>query len=136
MSKETAAPFIFAFILFHLFIDWSGMGEGAGRIVGRIASYSGILLGGVAYLIMRYSVLGHLMSVDQQTGDLQFDALLLGKALYHYLQIVVAPFFTISPVHEFSTAGEVTDLGAWLAVVLAFCATLLLILKRSTATAT
>lgn len=133
MSKETAAPFLFVIILFHLFVDSNGMGESVGRIGGRVATYSGILLGGVAYLILRYSALGYLMAADHQTGDVQIDPLLLGKVLYHYLQIVVVPFFTISPVHELSAEGDISDLGAWLAIILALCATILVILRKSRA---
>ncbi len=100
MSKEMAASVLFSLLLFHLFLDWSGYRDKISGFSTRMATYSGIFLGGLGYVFMRYLALGYLVSTSD-ASPASSDFLLLAKALYHYLQIVIFPFFTISPVHEF-----------------------------------
>ena len=129
MSKEMAASFLFSLLLFHLFLDWSGYRDKIGGFSTRMATYSGIFLGGLGYVFMRYLALGYLVSTSD-ASPASSDFLLLAKALYHYLQIVIFPFFTISPVHEFRSQGS-TDFGTWLAVFLVAVAILAAVMKKS-----
>ncbi|WP_457665834.1 tetratricopeptide repeat protein [Thiolapillus sp.] len=129
MSKEMAASFLFSLLLFHLFLDWSGYREKIGGFSMRMATYLGILLGGLGYVFIRYLALGYLVNT-KDASPAPSDFLLLAKALYHYLQIIIFPFVTISPVHEFGNQGS-TDFGTWLTIFLVVVAILAAITKRS-----
>lgn len=79
------------------------------------ALYACLALTVVAYLGLRHAALGFLYRSDTQivAGDLLSHALLVGKTLGCYLQLLLFPFGQVAPVHPAITPIALNDLSAW-----------------------
>jgi len=89
---------------------------------GHIQSYLAILLGGVIYLVFRYSVLGYfLQPVVVERGDIGNalqHVLLVGMSVFEYLKLIFLPFGNLTPAHQLSLPIGNLSAQAWSGIII------------------
>lgn len=97
--------------------------------------HAAVLLGGLAYLGVRYLSLGYLVLPSPsaiQSGNLLQHALLVVKSLGEYLRLVLWPYGSLSPIHFSQLPVSTGEAAAWsMLLVLGLLVYGLVVLLRS-----
>lgn len=85
-------------------------------------TYIALVLGGIVYLVLRYSVLGHLLEPGAvERGDIgnaiQHIAL-VGLSISQYLLLIFYPFGSLSPSHMVTIPVSLSNPQAWTGLLL------------------
>lgn len=142
MSKEMAATFPGIYLLVRMaYLPEQGSLPSRCRALmadGSMAVFAVLILGGVAYLGLRFSALGYVQQPFDETivsahfGSALQHLLLVGKTAGTYLLYSIAGGSYISPVHYQVFPLPLDDTGAWAGVVgvsILLLGSLVLILK-------
>ena len=104
---------------------------------GHGQTYIALVLGGIVYLVLRYSVLGHLLvpgAVERSDiGNTIQHIALIGLSLSQYLLLIFYPFGSLSPSHMVTIPVSLSNPKAWaglLLLVFAIAVTLVQHLRR------
>jgi VanZ family protein len=118
LCKEMAVAFVPVLALWQWVApDRAGSADGKRKRDDQLLLFGGLILAGVAYLLIRYGFLGYLFRTRYyfaiDTGSLGSHLLLVFKSLARYFTVILWPFTVVRPIHFTELPVPYDDWQAW-----------------------
>jgi len=141
LSKEMAVVFPLILLLWHLYeknIHLTNKQQLRTWIIGEknYIYYAAILFTGLCYLLLRYSLLGHLLGSPDSEIDAQGSAnwlgyfLLIMKTYTWYFLLLILPYYNLSAIYVTEIPVQLNDWSALMGCVI-FALTIYLFFSRA-----